>query len=286
MASIPGLTGVALVTGAGSGLGKESAFIFAESGAIGCAFADIDFAAAQKAAEESEKYATNDKYRSLAIQVDVTDLSSVEEMVAAVVKKFGRIDYSVNAAGVGNTVPAPASQLDLGHFNRVLDINLKGTVHCIRAVTKQMVTQEPLLYTPSTPRGQRYASRSLGRGAIVNLGSVNSHIPVPGTLSYTTSKHAVIGVTKAAALDHSGDGIRINAVCPGPTDTPMMQRAIERVPMMAHVIEKGIPMGGRMGSPDEVASVIAFLCSPAASYITGTSQIVDAGLTLCSARVI
>ena len=106
-----------------------------------------------------------------------------------------------------------------------------------------------------------------------------------GTLAYTASKHGVIGLTKAAAIDHAKDGIRVNAVCPGPVDTPLMRQALGRAPGTLEVMEKGVPLWGRMARPEEVASVVLFLCGPGAGYVTGVGWPVDAGVTLGAARL-
>ncbi|KAF1962120.1 NAD(P)-binding protein [Byssothecium circinans] len=264
MEGIPSLTGVALITGAGSGIGKEEA--------------------ANLAAEESRSVATNKEYRPFAILVDVSDAASVQEMVNKTVGEFGRIDYSVNAAGIGNSTLRPTGQSSLEELNRIIDVNLKGTAFCVRAVIEVMRKQEPVMYTSKRERAKDNPPRSLGRGAIVNLGSAYSYMTSFGTFAYTASKHGVIGLTKAAGFDYAKDGIRVNAVCPGPVDTPIMQRSIARAPVIAQTM-KGIPLGGQMAIVDEVASVVLFLCGPGASYMTGSGLLVDAGVTLSSARL-
>ncbi|KAI1745443.1 NAD(P)-binding protein [Xylaria scruposa] len=267
-------SGIALITGAASGIGRETAFAFAEAGVTGVAFADLNEQGAQAAAEESKTYATNGDYRCIAIHVNICDEDSVQKMVDTAVKEFGRIDYCVNSAGIGNTSGAVMPNLKVDFFSKIMDINVKGTMLCNRAVARAMAQQEPLTYT-----SRRYGTRSLGRGSIVNLGSTNSYVAVPGMMGYTTSKHAVIGVTKSAALDCAQFHIRVNALCPAWVDTPMMQASLVRVPTLGQLIKTASPLH-RAAIPEEVADCIVFLCSPSASYINGAGLLVDAGLSL------
>ncbi|KAI0153203.1 NAD(P)-binding protein [Xylariaceae sp. FL1272] len=270
--------GFALVTGAASGLGRESAIAFAAAGAEGVLFADIDVQGAEKAAEESKQYAKSSKYRAEFVEVDVTSEESVNKMVAFAKEKFGRIDYSVNSAAIGNISRARAPHIKADVFRKTIETNVTGTMLCVSAVTRLMMEQEPHTYT------SRYGTRSLGRGSIVNLGSLNSYIAYPGTLSYTTSKHAIIGITRAAAMDCRRDQIRVNAVCPFYVDTPMMQTSIERNPGLNEMIKGASPLG-RAATVDEVADYIIFLSSPSASYINGTGLAIDAGVTLTAQTV-
>jgi NAD(P)-dependent dehydrogenase (short-subunit alcohol dehydrogenase family) len=162
---------------------------------------------------------------------------------------------------------------------------LKGTAFCIKAVISVMKGQEPVMVASPTRCASKSAFRNLGRGSIVNIGSAYSYMTQFGTFAYTASKHGVIGLTKSAAIDHAKDGIRINAVCPGPVDTALLRRAFERSPNMERAVEKGVPLWGRLAQADEIASVILFLSGPRASYITGAGVSVDAGVTLGSARL-
>ncbi|KAI1270007.1 NAD(P)-binding protein [Xylariaceae sp. FL1019] len=270
--------GFALVTGAASGIGKESAFAFAAAGVQGVLFADIDVEGAKKAAEESKQYATSAKYRAEFVDVDVTSEESVKKMVALAKEKFGRIDYNVNSAGIGNPSLARTKHIKADVFRQTLETNVTGTMLCVKAVTGVMAEQEPRSY-----KG-RHGDRSLGRGSIVNLGSLNSYVAFPGTLSYTTAKHAVMGITRSAAMDCLSDQIRVNAVCPFYVDTPMMQKSIERVPPLGDMIKKVSPLE-RAATVDEVADYIVFLCSPSATYINGTGLAIDAGVTLTAQTV-
>lgn len=180
---------------------------------------------------------------------------------------------SINCAGIGNISTAATPDLELDVFTKILDINIKGTLLCVRAVTKVMARQEPLSYT------NRQGTRSLGRGSIVNLRSLSSYVAAPGTMSYTTSKHALTGLTKSAAIDTFKSHIRVNSVCPAYVDTPMMQVAFERKPELAKLYKAVSPLH-RVAAVDEVADYIVFLCSPSASYINGTGLTIDAGISL------
>ncbi|KAI1098690.1 NAD(P)-binding protein [Jackrogersella minutella] len=238
--------GVALVTGAANSVEKETAFAFAEAGV-----------------EESRKYAKHAQYRFVAIKVNVADEAN----------EFGRIDYSVNSAGIGDISDAITPNLQLDVFSKTTETNIKGTMLRVRAVIAAMAEQEPMNYS------SRHGTRSLGRGSIVNLGSVNSYVTVPGMLPYTVSKHAVIGITKSAAIDAFKSQIRVNAVCPSWVDTPMNHASLERVPQLAQIIKAVSPLQ-RVATTEEVVDYIVFLCSPSSSYINGTGLIIDVGATL------
>ncbi|KAI5917479.1 hypothetical protein F4810DRAFT_696274 [Camillea tinctor] len=266
--------GIALVTGAASGIGKETAFAFAEAGVTGVVFADANEQGAQDAAEKSILCAKNPNYRPIALKVDIASEDSVQAMVNTTVKEFGRIDYSVNSAGIGNISPALAPNIDVDVFCKTMEINIKGTMLCVRAVTKVMSSQEPVTYTSS-----RHGERSIGRGSIVNLASINSFIAPPGMAPYVASKHAVMGITKSAAMDCMKHHIRVNAVCPAFTDTNMMQASFQRVPGLETIVNTATPLR-RPAVTEEVADYIIFLCSPSASYINGTGLVIDSGITL------
>ncbi|KAI1088690.1 short chain dehydrogenase [Rostrohypoxylon terebratum] len=270
--------GIALVTGAASGIGKETALAFAEAGARGVVFSDINHEGAEASAEESRKYARHAEYRALAIKVDVTDTESVQSLVTSTVKEFGRVDYAVNSAGIdlenyGSFTPA----LDLDVFAKMSDTNITGAVRFVRAVTGAMAQQEPLTF----PGTSRHGPRSLGRGSIVLLGSTSSLVATPGMISYATAKHAIIGIMKSAAVDALAlqSAIRVNDVCPAWVDTPMVQDAIIKDPALKVAIDNITPLK-RAASPDEVADYIVFLSSPSGSFINGTALPIDAGLTL------
>lgn len=165
--------------------------------------------------------------------------------------------------------------LDMDIFTKMMNTNVRGAALFVRAVTAAMSQQEPLAYTG------RYGTRTLGRGSIVLLGSLQSVLGAPGMFSYVTGKHAILGIMKAAAVDALAlqGGIRVNAVCPGWIDTPMVQDCVKVNPLIGHAIDNMTPLK-RAGFPDEVADYIVFLSSPSASFINGTALPIDAGFSL------
>ena len=173
-----------------------------------------------------------------------------------------------------------------------MNVNVKGILICNRAMSKAMASQEPRTIK------SRNGTRDIGRGSIVNVASANSYIGLPGKTAYVTSKHAVMGITKSAgmlpsfpvdsellndrfavAIDNTPHRVRVNAVCPSWVRTPMLEEEIRLNPSVPDTIKAACPFG-RIAEPEEVADVIVFLCSPGASYVTGTGLIIDAGLTL------
>lgn len=197
---------------------------------------------------------------------------------------------------IGTDSNAPTADASIEEFDKIAHINTRGTMLCVRAVSKAMSTQEPLTYEG------RYGQRSLGRGSIINVTSVMSFIGARGKLPYAASKHAVMGITKTAgktrrcsktnvtvltnyvALDNTSHHIRVNAICPAWVDTPMMARDFEKQPELKGIIQAVSPVG-RMAVPEEVGDVIVFLSSAAATYINGQGLIVDAGLSLTMNRM-
>ncbi|KAL9630601.1 MAG: hypothetical protein Q9204_004637 [Flavoplaca sp. TL-2023a] len=266
-------TSIVLITGAAGGIGEETAFAFAEAGVSAIAFADIDEQKAAKVAETSKGLGTNKDYRTLVLSVDVTDPASVQHMVDETIRVFGRIDHNVNAAGIDNGPYTPISDSTIDNFDKVMNVNAKGILTCTRAVSKAMLAQE------SRTVKTRSGTRDVGKGSIVNLGSANSYAAIPGKVAYVASKHAMMGITKTAALDLASQGVRVNAVCPTWVRTPMFEEECSKNPQLQEIVKALSPLG-RAAEPDEVAGVILFLCGPAASYVTGTGLVVDAGLTL------
>lgn len=194
LAQVPLLTLVKFkaLTSPGSGIGRAVALAYAAEGACGVVVVDLNYEAAMETARQSKPIATNPAYQALAIAVDVTDISSVNSMVQTVVDTFGRIDYNVNSAGIGVQQHRAVDEVDSIEMNRFWQVNVMGTLNCIQAITKVMKTQS---VATVDVRGR---TREVGRGVILNVGSCNSYIATPQIVPYTTTKHALLGLTKTA----------------------------------------------------------------------------------------
>jgi NAD(P)-dependent dehydrogenase (short-subunit alcohol dehydrogenase family) len=245
---------VALVTGAASGLGLATAKAFAESGAS-VALADWNEDAVRTAADEL----ATQGHKALAIRCDVADDSQVEAMVARTVAAFGQLDAAYNNAGVQNVL-AETADTTREDYDRVMGINLRGEWSCMKFELQQM--------------------RKQGNGSIVNCSSLGGLVGGGGRGIYHAAKHGVLGFTKSAALEYAARGIRINAVCPGLIWTPMADQMVAAGQGDAlKAMEKNVPMG-RVGRPEEIANAVLWLCSDAASYVTGQSISVDGGFVM------
>jgi 3-oxoacyl-[acyl-carrier protein] reductase len=240
---------VVVVTGGNSGIGRATVLHFAREGAR-IAIADLADAVP---ADLVEALGTAPFYR----RVDVAKRDAVMAFFAEVLAEMGQIDVLVNSAGVGG-VRARADVYPEDTFDFVMDVNVKGTMFCMQAALQHFFERQ--------------------RGAVVNIASMAGQIVMNGHLAYATSKHAVIGLTKAAAVDFARYGIRINAVCPAFTHTPMFD-SIEGLDKLRESLRQATPMK-RFAEPDEIARVILFLASDEASYMTGTSVNVDGGMIL------
>jgi NAD(P)-dependent dehydrogenase (short-subunit alcohol dehydrogenase family) len=235
-----GLTGkVALVTGAASGIGRATAELFARNGA-------------QVVACDVNAEAGDARF----VAADVTDGDSLRAVVREAVAAFGRLDCAANCAGVGGGHGA-THEYPEAEFDRIVEVNLRGTWLAMRAEIEAMLTR--------------------GGGAIVNVSSTLGLRGSPFAAPYSASKHAVLGLTRTAALEYAAQGIRVNAVCPGAIDTPMMDATFERFPGFRETLTSYVPMG-RMGGPEEVAGAIAWLSCDAASFVTGEALTVEGGL--------
>ncbi|KAL7624842.1 hypothetical protein AAE478_004056 [Parahypoxylon ruwenzoriense] len=268
------VTGYAFVIG-GSGIGRACAFAFAKYGSRGIVVADINLEAAKSAVSACKAVASDETFHAEAISIDVTVDESVKTAVGRALEMFGRIDYCVNSAGVGVRTASEIAEADADEFNAMLRVNVAGPFLVTRAMSAVMKSQEPKPVDPSS------LNRGITRGAIVNIGSASSFAATPRMVQYTTAKHAVLGLTKNAALDNAAYGIRVNSVCPSWVDTPMVRQAMDDVPELKEMIETTVPLG-RIALAEEVADAVIFLCSPRSSYATGCSFILDGGTTLTS----
>jgi NAD(P)-dependent dehydrogenase (short-subunit alcohol dehydrogenase family) len=233
----------ALVTGAASGIGRASALAFARAGAD-VALVDIDKDGLARTAEMVRAAGQEAE----AILADVTDLRAVEMAVQRTVTRFGRLDAAHNNAGVAGPY-LPVDEYPPEEFGRVLRVDLIGVWHCLRAETAQMRRQHS--------------------GAIVNTSSMLGDAAMPDNAAYIAAKHGVNGLTRAAALELGPCGIRVNAIAPGVTRTAMTSA-------VSSELLRAVPLG-RIAEPEEVAAAAVWLCSPAASYVTGTVLEVDGG---------
>lgn len=240
---------VALVTGAGSGIGEETALKFAENGAM-VMVSDLD----GKVCERLAARIRDKGGEAMACKCDVSRDEEVRALVARCIDQYGRLDVACNNAGIEGEQGLTTDGSE-ENFDRVIATNLKGVWLCLKHEIPRM--------------------RESG-GAIVNLSSIAGLIGFPGLPAYVASKHGVAGLTKTAALEFAQQNVRVNAVCPGPIMTPMLERIMATTPGFREQITAGVPEH-RIGTPADVANTILYLCSDQAAYITGQCLAIDGG---------
>ena len=248
----PDSTRTAIVTGAAGGIGRATALRLSRDGCT-VVLVDLDLEAVQKVAAELPG-------RGLPVAGDVSSAEDWDRVVDLARRETGRLDVLVNNAGIEGPI-TPIEEYAEDAFRRVLEVNVVGVFLGMKACST--------------------ALRASGNGAIVNVASVSGLGGQPSIIAYVASKHAVLGMTKTAALEFAADGVRVNAVCPSPVDTGMIQRLAETLapgdPESVHRRMRAAAPLGRYATADEVASSIAFLCGPDAGYLSGVALPVDGG---------
>jgi NAD(P)-dependent dehydrogenase (short-subunit alcohol dehydrogenase family) len=241
---------VALVTGAGSGIGRASALTFAREGAR-VIVSDLDVEGGAETLDAIRKAGGEASF----IQADVSRENDVANLIQQTVATFDRLDCAHNNAGLSGS-PSALHEMTVDEWQRVLAVNLTGVFLCLKHEIPKMLVQ--------------------GGGAIVNTSSGAGVLGTPGLAHYCASKHAVLGLTKTAALENAQTGVRVNAVCPGAVDTPMLRAAMAGSQEIEKMVLRSQPTG-RFGTPEEIAEAAVWLCSERSSFVTGESLLVDGG---------
>ncbi|CAK7031664.1 MAG: 2,5-dichloro-2,5-cyclohexadiene-1,4-diol dehydrogenase [Desulfovibrio sp.] len=244
---------VALVTGAGSGIGRATAIAFAKAGAA-IVLADVDEAPVTKLAEELAAQGL----KALPVRCDVGEEAEVKAMLEKTEAEFGRLDAAFNNAAVQSPATDTAD-LTAEEWDRVSRVNIRGVFLCMKYELQLM--------------------RKQTSGAIVNCSSNSGLVGVPGRAAYATAKHGMLGLTKCTAIDYAPKGIRINAICPGTISTPMVMDMFKTGDLQESVVAALAPIN-RLGTPEEIADAVLWLCSPFSSYVIGQAIAVDGGYTI------
>ena len=244
---------VALVTGGGSGIGRATALAYSKAGAK-VVIGDV----MREDGEETVALIRQSGGEAFFFSSDISKSSEVESLMNAAVNQYGRLDFACNNAGIEGETELLADSSEES-WDKTMDVNLKGVWLCLKHEIQQMLQQ--------------------GGGAIVNIASTMGLVAHKGIVPYVASKHGVIGLTKAAALDYADANIRINAVCPGVTHSKIIERTSIEFPEVFEQLNSATPMG-RICQPEEIADSVIWLCSDAASFITGQSLTVDGGFTI------
>ncbi|MHA3771806.1 SDR family oxidoreductase [Verrucomicrobiota bacterium sgz303538] len=243
---------VVIITGASSGIGRATAIAFAREGAK-------VVVASRRQHEGDETVRLIEQAGSVGrfIQTDVSRATDVEAMVAETIRAFGRLDIAFNNAGI---IEAPGAFIDQPEeeFDRVMNVTVKGVWLCMKAQIREML--------------------KTGGGTIVNMSSIAGVVGISSAPIYTASKHAVLGLTKSAALEFAKSGIRINAICPGAIETEVLKAYFRENEAVKQQMIAGHPIG-RLGTPEEVADAVVWLCSKRASFLVGHPLVVDGGYT-------
>ena len=245
---------VVIITGAGSGIGAATATLFAEHGAK-VIVSDLNMEKAQGVVDGIKKVGGT----SFAVQANVTKFEEVEALVSKAVNEYGQLDVMVNNAGIGGKNQKKTADHAHEDWHNVIAVNQTGVFYCMQVALQQMMEQ--------------------GYGNIVNVASLAGLKPSGYNLSYSASKYAVVGMTKSAALEYGRKNIRINAVCPGYTNSALLDRLLSSRPDMGDTLKRLIPMD-RFGEPAEIAEAITWLASDNSKYITGQTITLDGGTSL------